>query len=87
VLGAARVFVEALRRAGRDLSRERAIEALEGLHEFRTGYTPPITFGPERRVGARGANIVAIDPASGRVTPVGGWQAIDPNDPHPRRGD
>ncbi|HEU4770059.1 MAG TPA: ABC transporter substrate-binding protein [Pyrinomonadaceae bacterium] len=60
---AAKIFTEALKRAGRDLSREKLVTALEGLYEYETGVTPKITFGPNRRVGALGAYILSIDPA------------------------
>ena len=58
---AAKVFVEALTRAGKDLSREKLITTLESFYEYETGLTPRITFGPNRRVGAAGAHIVGID--------------------------
>ncbi|MCA1579254.1 MAG: ABC transporter substrate-binding protein [Acidobacteria bacterium] len=60
---AAKIFTEALKRAGRDLTREKLITALEGLYEYDTGVTPSITFGPNRRVGAMGAYVLSIDPA------------------------
>jgi ABC-type branched-subunit amino acid transport system substrate-binding protein len=59
---AAKIFTEALKRSGRDLSREKLITALEGLYEYETGVTPSITFGPNRRVGAMGAYVLSIDP-------------------------
>jgi ABC-type branched-subunit amino acid transport system substrate-binding protein len=58
---AAKIFTEALKRAGRDLSREKLITALEGLYEYNTGVTPSITFGPNRRVGSLGSYVVSID--------------------------
>ncbi len=59
---AAKIFTEALKRAGRDLSREKLVTALEGLYDYETGVTPSITFGPNRRVGAMGAYVLSIDP-------------------------
>jgi mono/diheme cytochrome c family protein len=53
-----KVFVEALKRAGRDLTRETLIAALEQLYDFPTGLTPPITFHRARRIGAAGAWVV-----------------------------
>jgi len=69
---AAKIFTEALQRAGRDLSREKLITALEGLYEYDTGVTPSITFGPNRRVGAMGAYVLSIDPAK-RQFISSGW--------------
>ena len=59
---AARVFVEGLRRAGKNLSRERFVVNLEGVFEFQTGLTPPITYNRNRRIGALGAYIFTINP-------------------------
>ncbi|HEY0174046.1 MAG TPA: ABC transporter substrate-binding protein [Pyrinomonadaceae bacterium] len=70
---AAKIFVEGLQRAGRDLTRERLLTALEGLYEFETGVTPRLTFGPNRRVGAAGAYIMLIDPEKKEFVPASGW--------------
>ena len=69
---AAKIFTEGLKRAGRDLSREKLITALEGLYEYNTGVTPSITFGPNRRVGAMGAYVLSIDPVK-REFVSSGW--------------
>ena len=58
---AAKIFTEALKRAGRDLSREKLVTALEGLYEYDTGVMPSITFGPNRRVGSMGSYVVSPD--------------------------
>lgn len=58
---AAKIFTEALKRAGRDLTREDLVIALEGLYEYGTGVTPSITFGPNRRVGSMGSYVVSVD--------------------------
>ena len=60
-LASAKILVEALKRAGRDVSRQKMIEALEGLYRFETGLTPPITYNANRRIGSMGAYIVALD--------------------------
>jgi ABC-type branched-subunit amino acid transport system substrate-binding protein len=72
-LGAAKILVEALKRAGRDVSREKLIQALEGLYEYQTGLTPAITYGPNRRVGAMGAYIVGVDLTEKQFLPASGW--------------
>jgi ABC-type branched-subunit amino acid transport system substrate-binding protein len=74
---AAKVLVEALTRAGKDLSRENLIQALEGLYEYRTGLTPAITFGPNRRIGAIGAYVVTLDLKKKQFLPVSGWIDLD----------
>lgn len=70
---AAKVFVEALTRAGKDLSREKLVSTLEGLYDYETGTTPRITFGPNRRVGAAGAHVVSIDIAEKEFATASGW--------------
>jgi ABC-type branched-subunit amino acid transport system substrate-binding protein len=70
---AAKILVEGLKRAGKDLSREKLIQALEGLYQYQTGLTPAITFGPNRRVGANGAHVVTIDLREKRFLPASGW--------------
>jgi ABC-type branched-subunit amino acid transport system substrate-binding protein len=72
-LAAAKLFVAALREAGRDLSREAFEEALEGLYRYETGVTPPLTYGPTRRVGARGAHVTVVDMMRRQQRPAGPW--------------
>jgi ABC-type branched-subunit amino acid transport system substrate-binding protein len=52
---------EGMKQAGRDASREKLVSALEGLHDFDTGLTPLMSFGPGRRLGLSGAHIVTVD--------------------------
>jgi ABC-type branched-subunit amino acid transport system substrate-binding protein/cytochrome c553 len=73
---AAQLLVEGLKRAGRDLSREKLIGALEALYEYDTGLTPPLTYGPNRRVGAAGAHIVMVETEKKQFAPASGWIGI-----------
>jgi ABC-type branched-subunit amino acid transport system substrate-binding protein len=73
----AKILIEALKRAGKDLSRERLIQALEGLYNFQTGLTPAITYGPNRRIGAMGAYIVTVDLKEKKFVPVSGWVSVN----------
>lgn len=76
-LAAARVFVEGLRRAGRNLSRVRLVDGIEALYNFETGFTPPLVYGPNVRIGASGAHIVVVDLENRRYAVVGpGWRII-----------
>ncbi|NUT79025.1 ABC transporter substrate-binding protein [Pseudomonas sp. C1C7] len=52
---------EGMKQAGRDASREKLVSALESLHDFDTGLTPLISFGPGRRLGLSGAHVVTVD--------------------------
>ena len=67
VVASAALLVEVLRRTGRDLSRYKLIESLEGLYQFPTGLIPPITFGPNRRLGSAGAYVIEFDLKTGKV--------------------
>jgi ABC-type branched-subunit amino acid transport system substrate-binding protein len=60
-IAATRVFIEGLQRAGRDLSRARLIDGIEALYNFETGFTPPLIYGPNQRIGALGAHILTVD--------------------------
>jgi ABC-type branched-subunit amino acid transport system substrate-binding protein len=60
-LSAANLLIYTLQKAGREVTREKIVEILEKLYRFETGQTPPLTFTPNRRVGANGAHIVGID--------------------------
>lgn len=74
---AARILIEALKRVGKDLSREKLIQVIEGLHEYSTGLTPAITYGPNRRIGATGAYVVTIDLKEKKFVSASGW--VDSN--------
>jgi len=60
-LASARLLAYAFENAGRDLSREKLIEILEGTYQFPTGLSPVISFGPNRRIGSMGVHIVRAD--------------------------
>jgi branched-chain amino acid transport system substrate-binding protein len=56
------VFVEGLKRAGADLSREGFIAALEGIRGFETGIGMPTTFGPDRHEGNLAIRLLQFQP-------------------------
>jgi ABC-type branched-subunit amino acid transport system substrate-binding protein len=74
---AAKILVEALQRSGKDLSREKLIQVLEKLYDYQTGLTPPISYGPNRRVGAMGAYVITVDLKTRQLTPASGWIGIN----------
>ena len=73
-LAAAELLKEGLKRAGRELTRENLIQSLEGLYQHETGFTQLISYGPNRRTGARGAYIVSLDLDQKSLIPIGGWR-------------
>ena len=48
-------------------------KAIEDLYQYDTGFTPPLTYGPTRRVGARGACVMTVDLGAKEQRPVGPW--------------
>lgn len=70
---AARVFVEAVKSSGRGLNRAALVSGLERLRDFDTGVVPPLSFGPNRRVGAVGSYVVGIDFERMGYVPLSGW--------------
>ncbi|MGE8389451.1 MAG: ABC transporter substrate-binding protein [Pseudomonas sp.] len=75
-LCALRLLTEALKQSGRDLSRERLVAALEGLHDIDTGLTPALGFGPGRRQGMAGAHVVAVALPGPRFTSVAPYRPV-----------
>jgi len=75
-LAAAKLLEEGLRGAGHTLNRERLVEAIEALYRYDTGLTPPLTYGPNRRIGAKGAHVMMVDIANKTNTPVGEWYEV-----------
>jgi ABC-type branched-subunit amino acid transport system substrate-binding protein len=74
----AKVLETALTRAGKDLTREKLVLALEQLHDFHTGLFPAITFGPNRRIGSTKAELVCVDVVA---------HAFEPTCSEPRKGE
>lgn len=73
---AAKLLVEGLRGAGRTLSRQKLVVAIEALYRYDTGMTPPLTYGPNRRIGARGAHVLVVDLEKKANTSMGGWREL-----------
>jgi len=74
---AAKVLVAALERAGRELTRDKLLGALEELEEFHPGLVPAVSYGEDRRIGSVGVHIVPVDLSEGRFTEPVRW--IVPN--------
>ncbi len=72
------VLLEALNETGRELRREHLIRKLEGFWDFETGLGPPLSFGPNRRVGAYGAYVVSFDLENRALMSANRW--VEPSD-------
>lgn len=82
VQGAANVLilVEGLKRAGRDLTREKFLAAMATIKDYNEeGLVPGITFGPDRHHGLNAVRLMragkATDAAPNQITP---WQTFAP---------
>jgi branched-chain amino acid transport system substrate-binding protein len=71
----AMVFVEILKRAGVNPTRESLITAVESLKDFATGIYPPLTYGPDRHDGNHSAVIVQAQ--GGKWITVSEWQSAN----------
>lgn len=59
------IAVEGLNKAGRNLTRESYVEAMESIKDFTAmGLTPPITFGPNRRHGLNALRLMKAEKAA-----------------------
>ena len=67
---AAMLFTEAARRAGRALTRESLVAALESVKDWDSGILPPVTIGPEHETQKHG---LWIRMERGRFRPLTGW--------------
>jgi ABC-type branched-subunit amino acid transport system substrate-binding protein len=67
---ATKVFLEATKSSGKRLDRATLIGSLEQIQDFKTGVTPPVTFGPNRRVGSSACYIVGIDLSKMQYLPL-----------------
>ncbi len=73
------VLVEGLMRAGRDLTRESFVKAMETIKDFTDdGLTAPITFGPDRHHGYNAVRLMrAVKPGAAAVQ-ITGYQLFPP---------
>jgi ABC-type branched-subunit amino acid transport system substrate-binding protein len=77
-LASAAVLVEALKRAGREVRRETLVNQLEQLAQFPTGFSPPVSFNPNRHIGSWGAFIAGLRLESREFERLTGW--VEPED-------
>lgn len=75
-LSSAKLLVHGLRQAGKEVSREKLVEILERLYDYHTEQTPAVTFTQNRRIGAGGVHVVAIDLKRNSVVLPSTWVAL-----------
>lgn len=64
------LFTEAAMRAGRNLTRDSFVTALESIKGFESGILPPLTIGPDHETQKQG---LWVRVEKGRLTPVTDW--------------
>ena len=69
------LFIEALKRAGKNLTREGLIKAMESFKNYDTGKGSTATFSPTRREGVAGGIIMQVK--NGDWVPVSNWINVD----------
>jgi ABC-type branched-subunit amino acid transport system substrate-binding protein len=67
------LLIEALERAGHDLSRRKLIDTLEAVQGFDTGLLPPLSYNADRRIGSMGGFVLGIAPDGSGLRPLGGY--------------
>ncbi|MCZ6774581.1 MAG: ABC transporter substrate-binding protein, partial [Proteobacteria bacterium] len=77
-LATAVLLIEGLKRSGRALSREKLVDVMAGIYDFNTGLTPPVSYGPNRRIGARGSYVYTLNRSTGQLVAASGWIDSDP---------
>lgn len=70
------LLVETLKHAGRDLTREKLVAALESVQGFEPGLVPAVSFNASRRIGALGGYVVAVDLKGRNFRQAGGFVAL-----------
>ena len=67
----AKLFVAGLQRAGRNLTRESYIAALEGIKDWDSGITPPVSFSATDHLAQNSGFMVEVQ--KGVFRPISGW--------------
>lgn len=67
---ATKVLFEATKLSSSQLDRTTLVNSLEQIQDLTTGVVPPLTFGPNRRVGSIGSYIVGVDLSNKQYTPI-----------------
>jgi len=75
---AAMIMLEGLKRAGKDLSRDKLVSELEGLSDFQPGLMPAISYNTTRRIGALGGYVVVLNLQQDTFGKTSKWIALQP---------
>jgi ABC-type branched-subunit amino acid transport system substrate-binding protein len=67
------LLVEGLKRTGRDLTRSKLVATLETVQGFDTGLIPQVSYNADRRIGALGGYLLALDLERKGLRPLGNY--------------
>lgn len=70
----AKVLVEGLKRAGKDLTREKFVRALESLHDYSCGIGNPVDFSPDNHDGINYVFFTRIE--KGKLVFFSDWREV-----------
>ena len=69
------VLYEGIKRAGKDITIEGFVSALEGIRDLDTkGLSGPISFSPTNHKGVYHSKLYKADPKSGKLIPITDWR-------------
>lgn len=60
-LSAAKLLIEALRKTGHEVTREKLVTTCEQFYDLNLKQMRPVSFGPDRRVGTTGTHVVGVE--------------------------
>ena len=70
----AKLFVEGLERAGKNVTRESYIAALEGIKNWESGIAPPVSFSATDHLAQNSGFMVEVQKSVFR--PISGWLTL-----------
>ena len=73
------ILVEGLKRAGKELTREKFLAAMETIKDYnQEGMVPSVTFGPDRHHGMNAVRLMKAGKAGDPPTQITDWQQFKP---------
>ncbi|KUO78306.1 MAG: hypothetical protein APF81_22245 [Desulfosporosinus sp. BRH_c37] len=73
-----KIFVEGINRAGKDLTRENFIQAMEGIKNLDTGgISAPVTYGPNQHEGITSGRFYSYDFDKKQIVPISDWYKVN----------
>jgi branched-chain amino acid transport system substrate-binding protein len=70
----AKLFVEGLKRSGKNVTRESYITALEGIKDWQNGMIPPVSFSATDHLAQSSGFMVEVQ--QGVFRPISGWLTV-----------